>query len=89
VGCAVQEIEDVRLLLRKLDIVCEMRPMLQKVGRTARVRSCECSACVPRVCAARQACSVRSCRRRSSVLIIVGKGTDNRNKGTDKLCQGH
>ena len=58
-------------------------------GPTARVRSCECIACVPRVCAARQACSVRSCRRRSWVLIIVGKGTDNRNKGTDKLCQGH
>ena len=29
-GMKDQEIEDVRLLLRKLDIVCEMRPMRQK-----------------------------------------------------------
>ena len=29
-GMKDQEIEDVRLLLRKLDIVCEMRPRLQK-----------------------------------------------------------
>ena len=34
-GMKDQEIEDVRLLLRKLDIVCEMRPRLQ--------RACNCT----------------------------------------------